>query len=232
MDPGRRGSVQVAVVAALAAGLVGGLGLFTFQYAEGLSYFSTDPKACTNCHIMRSQFDSWQKGSHHAAAKCVDCHLPHGFFGKWLAKGENGYFHSKAFTLQDFHEPIAIKPRNGRILQENCVGCHADMVSALVHGSTTDQDGALRHCHHDVGRRTQLGETDHGTEGYGEEALADALAVALVAGWLLRESPRCWWHHPAEDRARQQYLKFVEVDENTVDPGSGGRTGRGSTTAT
>ena len=32
-----------------------GVGAFTFQYGEGLSYFSTDPDACANCHIMRPQ---------------------------------------------------------------------------------------------------------------------------------------------------------------------------------
>ena len=58
-------------------GVVLGLGGFTFWYAEGGSYFSTDPRACMNCHIMRDQYDSWSKASHHAAAKCIYCHLPH-----------------------------------------------------------------------------------------------------------------------------------------------------------
>jgi cytochrome c nitrite reductase small subunit len=152
MDPGRHGSVQVAVVAAIAAGLVAGLGAFTFRYAEGLSYFSADPRACVNCHIMREQYDSWQHGTHHAAATCVQCHLPHGFVSKWLAKAVNGWNHSKAFTLQDFPEPIRIGPRNARILQENCLACHAGMVSELVHGSTTDADAVLCvHCHRGVG---------------------------------------------------------------------------------
>ena len=152
MDPGRRGSVQVAVVAALAVGLVGGLGAFTFRYAEGLSYFSADPRACVNCHIMRDEYASWQHSPHHAAATCVQCHLPHRFVPKWWAKAVNGWNHSRAFTLQDFPEPIRIGPRNARILQENCVFCHADMVSELVHGSTTDEDAVLCvHCHRGVG---------------------------------------------------------------------------------
>ena len=54
-----------------------GLGAYAMKYAEGLSYFSADPTACMNCHIMEPQFDSWQKSSHHAVATCVDCHLPH-----------------------------------------------------------------------------------------------------------------------------------------------------------
>jgi cytochrome c nitrite reductase small subunit len=99
MAPGRRGSVSVAVIAALAVGLVVGLGAFTFRYAEGLSYFSADPLACVNCHIMRDQYASWQHSPHHAVATCVQCHLPQGFWSKWWGKAVNGWNHSKAFTL-------------------------------------------------------------------------------------------------------------------------------------
>src|SRR5262249_6929435 len=115
-----RGWRYAAIGLCASIGVFLGLGLYTFWYAEGASYFSTDPRACMNCHIMREQFDSWQKSSHHAVAKCVDCHLPHDFIGKYLAKAENGFFHSKAFTLQDFPDPIRIKPRNARILTLNC----------------------------------------------------------------------------------------------------------------
>ena len=129
-----------------------GIGAFTFVYAKGFSYLSNDPRACVNCHIMRDQYASWQHSPHHAVATCVQCHLPHRFFPKWWAKAVNGWNHSKAFTLQDFPEPIRIGPRNAAILQENCVACHADMVSELVHGSTTDQDAVLCvHCHRGVG---------------------------------------------------------------------------------
>jgi hypothetical protein len=55
-------------------GLLGGIGAYTFHYAEGFSYFSTDPRACVNCHIMNPQYDSWQNSSHHTVASCVDCH--------------------------------------------------------------------------------------------------------------------------------------------------------------
>jgi cytochrome c nitrite reductase small subunit len=136
----------------LTGGLVG-LGLFTFNYAEGTSYFSTDPAACANCHIMNDQYSSWQKGGHHQAAKCIECHLPHDLIGKYLAKGDNGYRHSKAFTLQNFHEPIQITPRNARILQANCVRCHSDFVHELVAGSRLPSGEAVQcvHCHRNVG---------------------------------------------------------------------------------
>jgi cytochrome c nitrite reductase small subunit len=105
---GRRGRGAAVAIAAL-VGAVAGVGLFTFRCAEGLSYFSTDPRACANCHIMNDQFSLWTKGPHHGAAGCVDCHLPHTFFAKYLAKAENGYHHSKGFTLEDFHEPIMMR---------------------------------------------------------------------------------------------------------------------------
>jgi cytochrome c nitrite reductase small subunit len=141
-----------ALAIAVIVGVAVGVGLFTFQYAEGLSYFSTDPRACANCHIMNDEYRSWLQGPHHAAAVCVDCHLPHEVIAKYIAKATNGYHHSKGFTLQDFHEPIQIKPGNSQILQDNCLRCHGDFVHAMIAGSTTDRN-AVRcvHCHRGVG---------------------------------------------------------------------------------
>jgi cytochrome c nitrite reductase small subunit len=147
---------RFALVLATVLGVLLGLGLFTFNYAEGFSYFSSDPKACVNCHIMRDQYDSWRKSSHHAAAVCVDCHLPHELVPKLIAKSDNGYRHSKGFTLQDFHEPIMITPRNAEILQENCLRCHGDLVHDLVAGATSAK-GAIKcvQCHGSVGHGPQ-----------------------------------------------------------------------------
>ena len=149
--------LRALLVAAIAT-LVG-TGFITFHYAEGLSYFSTDPRACVNCHIMRPQFDSWQKSSHHAVAKCVDCHLPHTFFAKYLAKARNGWHHSKGFTLQNFHEPIQISPSNSAILQRNCVSCHADLVSQMsgVGGHRAGSEISCVHCHLSVGHGERAG---------------------------------------------------------------------------
>jgi cytochrome c nitrite reductase small subunit len=147
---------------AVAIGLLAGIGGFTFLYAQGLSYMSSDPKACVNCHIMRPQYDSWEKSSHHAVATCADCHLPHQFVGKWMAKAENGFNHSKAFTFQDFHEPIMITPKNARILQSSCLHCHADVVHAqIAAGPSTRGEPECVHCHATVGHgaRTGLGRS-------------------------------------------------------------------------
>lgn len=144
----------------LLAALLGcaiGIGGYTLVYANAFSYMSSDPVVCVNCHIMKPQYDSWQKSSHHAVAGCVDCHLPHDFVGKWTAKALNGYHHSKAFTLQDFAEPIAIAPGNGRILQESCLACHGPLVHSLANLPERRDDLRCVHCHLSVGHGERAG---------------------------------------------------------------------------
>jgi len=144
---------RAAYILAVMFGVVFGVGFFTFDYAEGTSYFSTDPKACANCHIMNDEYSSWHKAGHHQAATCVDCHLPHDFIPKYIAKADHGYRHSKAFTLQNFKEPIEITPRDQVIVQQNCVRCHSDVVHELVEGSRAPSGEAVQcvHCHAGVG---------------------------------------------------------------------------------
>ncbi|MBI2516233.1 MAG: cytochrome c nitrite reductase small subunit [Opitutae bacterium] len=133
-------------------GVVAGFCTYTFTYARGFSYFSNDPRACMNCHIMRDQFDGWQKSPHHAVASCNDCHTPHGFINKYLSKAENGFWHSKGFTLQDFHEPIMIRPKNVAVLQQNCVACHAQIVDGInTHPGDPRKMLDCLHCHREVG---------------------------------------------------------------------------------
>ena len=152
------GVTRPVVLLAVLIGVLLGVGGYTFLYAEGLSYMSDDPEVCINCHIMQPQYDSWQKSSHHAVAVCVDCHLPHDFLGKYIAKADNGWHHSKGFTLQNFHEPIMIKGPNARILQDNCLACHADIVHELVVGvnGPAEEVGCVR-CHVTVGHGETTG---------------------------------------------------------------------------
>ncbi len=146
------------IAAAIAIGVLAGIGGFTFIYAEGLSYVSTEPKVCANCHIMQAQLDSWQKSSHKNVASCVDCHLPHTFVAKYLAKAENGYSHSKEFTFQNFHEPIMAKEKSIQILQDNCLNCHGALVNDMVMGATTAPDAVrCTKCHSDVGHGPRAG---------------------------------------------------------------------------
>jgi cytochrome c nitrite reductase small subunit len=154
----RRAGKKGWLVLSVLVGVLAGFGIFTLLYAEGLSYLSNDPAACANCHIMWPQYEGWQKASHHTAATCVDCHLPHDFIGKYTAKAVNGYHHSYGFTLQNFHEPIHIKGNNARILQDNCLRCHEGLVHDMLAAAEPRRDEvACVHCHATVGHGDQVG---------------------------------------------------------------------------
>lgn len=139
------------LAAALALGVLAGLGAFTFGYGEGTAYLMNDPAACANCHVMQDHYDAWQASSHHDVATCNDCHLPHDFVGKWVVKADNGFFHSLAFTTGNFHEPIQIKPRNARVAQNACLHCHKDFVHSLLPAERGGDMLSCVHCHSDVG---------------------------------------------------------------------------------
>lgn len=79
-----------AVGAAAALGVAAGLGAFTFVYAKGASYLTTDAASCADCHIMEEHYSAWLKSSHRNVAKCADCHMPHDVLGKYAAKASNG----------------------------------------------------------------------------------------------------------------------------------------------
>jgi len=151
------GNAALLVSAALLVGMAAGIGGYGLVYAEAFSYMSSDSKVCANCHIMNSQYDSWQKSSHHATAGCVDCHLPHDFVGKWTAKALNGWHHSKGFTLQDFEEPIRIKPGNSRVLQDNCLACHGALVHEAAAETGRGDEFTCVHCHQSVGHGERAG---------------------------------------------------------------------------
>lgn len=133
------------------AGILFGLGIFTFNYAEGLSYFSNDPSTCINCHIMRDQFEGWNHSSHQNVATCNDCHTPHQFLNKWLVKGLNGWNHSRAFTTGNFIEPIQITQFNAQIAHENCIDCHQTALTYINNSSNNQAELDCIRCHGNVG---------------------------------------------------------------------------------
>ncbi|MFW5829003.1 MAG: cytochrome c nitrite reductase small subunit [Planctomycetota bacterium] len=143
------GAVPLGITIGL--GVVTGIGGFTFGYGKGFSYFSNNPGACVNCHVMDGHYDSWQNSGHAHVAVCNDCHLSHHPIGKWVTKADNGFFHSLAFTTGDFHEPIRIKPRNRRVTQAACLHCHTDVVHQML--PATQEHDLLNcvHCHSEVG---------------------------------------------------------------------------------
>ena len=121
----------LAMLAGLLVGVPAGVGMYTFIYARGASYLTNDPSACANCHVMQNHYAAWMKSSHRTAAACNDCHTPASLIPKYLVKGNNGFWHSFAFTTQRFHEPIQIKPGNLRVTENACRKCHSNIVDAI-----------------------------------------------------------------------------------------------------
>lgn len=139
---------------AIAAGtlsLTMGVGVYTFLYAKGASYLTDDPRACANCHIMKSEFDGWIASSHRSVATCNDCHTPPGFIPKYFTKALNGFRHSLAFTTLRFHEPIQITNRNRQVTEQACRKCHADIVQEIEGPHEGPAPLACLHCHATVG---------------------------------------------------------------------------------
>ena len=114
-----------------ALGVVAGLGAFTFVYAKGASYLTTDAASCANCHIMEEHYSAWLKSSHRNVAKCADCHMPHDALGKYAAKASNGFWHSLAFTTGRFPDPLQIKAHNRAITERTCRDCHDAIVDQI-----------------------------------------------------------------------------------------------------
>ena len=140
------------VSAAILAGVVVGLGGYTFIYAKGYSYVTNNPAACANCHVMRDHFDAWAKGSHRAVATCNDCHTPPDFLPKYLTKARNGFWHSFYFTVGGYSDPIRITPRNHAVAEQACRNCHADMTASMEPaGAATGNGLSCIRCHDSVG---------------------------------------------------------------------------------
>lgn len=153
------------LLAAAALGIFGGLGVFTFGYGEGYAYLGNNPQNCANCHVMQEYYDSWAKSSHHAVAVCNDCHTPHdSLLGKYITKADNGFFHSLAFTTGDYQDPIQIKSRNSRIVQESCLHCHQGLVNHMLPAERGGDMLSCVHCHRSVGHAQTIAPRRY--EGY------------------------------------------------------------------
>ncbi len=148
-----RSQTKLVLVLGVVAGLLAGLGVFTFGYAKGASYMTNDPQTCANCHVMAEQMAGWRKGSHRSVAVCNDCHTPPGPVAKYATKALNGFWHSWAFTTGWFPDQIQITGRNHAVTESSCSKCHAELVDGIQSSRSHGSKVACLSCHARVGHQ-------------------------------------------------------------------------------
>lgn len=113
----------------IAAGVFFGLVFMILHISNATSYLSDDPRACINCHVMTTEFASWQRSSHARVATCNDCHVPHSnFISKYFFKAKDGVRHATMFTFRLEPQVIVIKEAGINVVQENCMRCHEHQI--------------------------------------------------------------------------------------------------------
>ncbi len=125
---------QPAVIILL--GVLTGMLILIIHSSEAHSYISDTPETCINCHVMYPQYATWSRSSHHEAANCADCHVPHdNFVRKYYVKAKDGLRHATIFTARAEPQTIEIKSAGINVVQENCIRCHRELVETT--GSIT-----------------------------------------------------------------------------------------------
>lgn len=127
-----------------------GIAGYVVWYGKATSYLTDDPKACMNCHVMKTQYSSWSKSTHRAVATCNSCHAPGNIVQKLKTKALNGMSHSYAFTTDHYQEPIRIKPQNRIKVQSACLNCHSEIFGPGSQ-SQHQKTASCLNCHSDVG---------------------------------------------------------------------------------
>lgn len=175
------------VPATLAVGLAGGLAVYLFHVSRASSYLSDKPETCVNCHIMAPQYATWHRSSHREVAHCNDCHVPHNnVLNKYYFKAKDGMRHATIFTLRAEPQVIFIKEAGKKVVQQNCIRCHeqllADNRMEAIDPcfSKSRRERVCWDCHRELphGRVNSLSSTPHARV---------PLPASPVPGWLKGE---------------------------------------------
>jgi cytochrome c nitrite reductase small subunit len=147
----RFGPAALRTACFLSFGVMGGAGLFVIHASRALSYLSDEPETCTNCHVMTTQYVTWQHSSHANVATCNDCHVPHtSLAAQYGFKAKDGLWHSTVFTMRWEPQTIRLSARAVPVVENNCRRCHAAVIADTA--SALHQPGDLRcwDCHREV----------------------------------------------------------------------------------
>ncbi len=112
------------------SGIFIGLIVYIFYISKAHSYLSDDPKTCVNCHIMAPQYATWNHSAHREVTNCNECHVPHdNIVNHYYFKAKDGLRHATIFTLRTEPQVIKMHEPGQRVVQQNCVRCHTDLLT-------------------------------------------------------------------------------------------------------
>jgi cytochrome c nitrite reductase small subunit len=132
-------------------GVLTGTGCFVIHVSRAPSYLSDDPETCINCHVMNTQFVTWQHSSHVEAATCNDCHVPHdSLLATYAFKAQDGLWHATVFTMRWEPQVIHLSARAIPVVEENCRRCHGEVIGETAIAEHAGGDPRCWDCHREV----------------------------------------------------------------------------------
>ncbi len=151
----------------IVVGIIMGMGIYILNVSNAISYLSDKPETCINCHVMLPQYATYQHSSHRENATCNDCHVPQdNVFKKYFFKAKDGLRHATIFTMRAEPQVIFIKEEGKRVVHDNCVRCHSELLNdsklmAKTNISVHKTDRECWECHREVphGRVNSLTST-------------------------------------------------------------------------
>lgn len=145
------------VPVSIAASIIAGILVYLFYVSRAASYISDKPETCVNCHIMAPQYATWSRSSHREAANCNDCHVPHNnVLNKYYFKAKDGMRHATIFTMRAEPQVIFILEPGQKVVKQNCIRCHEQVLTDNRMASVNPQFTMLREdrpcweCHREV----------------------------------------------------------------------------------
>ncbi|MEO9802470.1 MAG: cytochrome c nitrite reductase small subunit [Reichenbachiella sp.] len=138
-------------------GMIVGLGFYILHLSQATSYLSDDPKTCINCHVMTTEYITWNHSSHRNVATCNDCHVPHdNVLNKYYFKAKDGLYHASVYTLRLEPQAITMREPSKKVVQNNCIRCHqgqvtdAKMISWVASHKESRLDRTCWECHRET----------------------------------------------------------------------------------
>jgi len=123
-----------AIGLAAAAASAGLAAFILFGPPQVLAY-SESTEFCVRCHNHEVEGEAFSHHGAHRRERCIDCHLPNdNVANHFFWKGIDGMSDVAAFYAGMFTDETRLSPHGRRVLQENCIRCHATMVMRINPG--------------------------------------------------------------------------------------------------